>query len=197
MSGKDRMGGYTWWPSDYAMDEHVALMSYEQEGVYRKLLDYAWLHGSVPADLALMARLLGKGMTAKRLARLWPAIAPCWQEQDGRLTNGRLERERADLIAFRAERSAAGRRGAETTNSRWLRPGSADGSAAAQPRPPTPTPSPSPEGASKSLQHRGGDTPPKGGSRARTHKDELPGCDRPAHHSSPTPISDIIGRIAS
>lgn len=166
------MGGYTWWPADYLADEHVRAMSYEQEGVYRACLDLAWLHGSIPADLEALARVLGKGMSVKRLGRLWLGIAPCWQaDGSGRLVNGRLERERADLVAFRAERSASGRRG---NAKRWL----SDGSAMAQGSPPTPTPSPTPVGASKSLQHRGASQAPTDGSHGRTKNDELPGLGR-------------------
>ena len=34
---------YLWYPKDALTDEAFVLMSYEQQGVYRALLDYQWL----------------------------------------------------------------------------------------------------------------------------------------------------------
>lgn len=184
MSGKDRLGGYTWWPTDYQADEHVRMMTYEQEGIYRALLDHAWLHGSIPADMTTLVKLLGKGLSARRFAVLWPGIAPCWQPgADGRLVNGRLERERADLMAFRAERSESGRKGAASRRSaRAQRQAQPHTEPLAQPHaeyvPPTPTPSPTPiRRASESIAPSEGRAAPKSSSLARTNN-ELPGHDR-------------------
>lgn len=134
---QEKRPAYQWYPKDFGSDEHVRLMSYEQEGVYRALLDHAWLNGSIPADLPSIARMLSKGMTPKRLERLWPGIAPCWIEGDGRLTNGRQERQRAESTAHKIERAVSGTRGAAT---RWKKDGSAsdsaNGSATSQPMAP-------------------------------------------------------------
>ena len=147
MSGKRKLGGYTWWPTDYMADEHVALMTLEQEGIYRRLLDLAWLHGSIPADLPSLARLVGKGLSVARLTRLWPGIAPCWTERSGRLVNGRLERERADILAYADQQSALAHRRWQklgTDNGNATADTTADAKAHAVAMPPSPSPSPTP-----------------------------------------------------
>ena len=84
-----------WYGKDFYDDEHVKLMSLEQEGAYSRLLWHAWSHGSIPADLESIAKLFG--VPKARAAKIWPAIAPCWTPgADGRLVQKRLERERED-----------------------------------------------------------------------------------------------------
>lgn len=136
---QEKSPAYQWYPRDFQADEHVRLMTFEQRGIYRELLDHAWLHGSIPSDLTILSRLLGNGITPRRLGRLWPAIKPCWSGMEpGRLVNARQERDRAELNAFRVERSETGKRGADA---RWakdghrLTDGSANGSAIKQPMP--------------------------------------------------------------
>jgi uncharacterized protein YdaU (DUF1376 family) len=102
-----------WWPRDFAADEHVALMSLEAEGAYRRLLDHQWLHGSIPSDLPTLGKLC-KGTPAAKMRRLWVEIAPCFVAAgEGRLVNGRLERVRNEQESYREQKSAAGRASAE------------------------------------------------------------------------------------
>jgi hypothetical protein len=44
---KQKPPAYQWYPKDYESDEAVRLMTYEQEGIYRRLLDHQrapWQH---------------------------------------------------------------------------------------------------------------------------------------------------------
>jgi uncharacterized protein YdaU (DUF1376 family) len=104
-----------WWPRDFAADEHVLLMTMEAEGVYRRLLDHQWLHGSIPDDLDQLAALC-KQMPVKRFRALWLSVVPCFVpvvDQPGRLVNQRLERVRAEAEAYRAAKARGGRAGAD------------------------------------------------------------------------------------
>lgn len=103
---------YQWYPKDYELDEAVKLMSYEQEGIYRRLLDHQWLNGSLPADPKQIAKLVPK-VPAARFLKLWEGIAEKFNGTvPGRLTNGRLERQRQAAEAYRDGQSDAGKLGA-------------------------------------------------------------------------------------
>lgn len=70
--------------AEFYAREAVLLMSYEQQGVYLRLLSIAAANGSIPADVERIAQLLH--LPAKRFAaKVWPAIAACWQQQGDRL----------------------------------------------------------------------------------------------------------------
>lgn len=90
---------YQWYPSDFRSDENVMLMNFEQQGVYRFLLDHQWLHGSIPNNPSLLS-----GLTQINpeyfLANIWDKIAPCFIEKDGRLYNKRMEIERQKRVDF-------------------------------------------------------------------------------------------------
>jgi uncharacterized protein YdaU (DUF1376 family) len=109
---------YPWYPRDFAADEPVQLMSLAAEGAYRRLLDHQWLHGSVPGEMAQLARIC-KNITVREMQKIWPSIEGCFSRMDGqppRLQNRRLERVRTERQEFREKQSANGRRGAEA---RW------------------------------------------------------------------------------
>ena len=97
---------------DYEADEAVKLMTYEQEGIYHRLLDHQWLHGSIPADPKQIAMLVPK-VPPKRFLSLWPGIAGKFVEDGGRLVNRKLEKVRTATAAFKAAKAAAGRASAE------------------------------------------------------------------------------------
>lgn len=104
---------YQWYPKDYENDEAVKLMTYEQEGIYRRLLDHQALHGSIPALPAQIAMLVPK-VPLKRFLSLWPAIAGKFTEvAGGRLVNQKLERVKANTATYKAIKAAAGRASAE------------------------------------------------------------------------------------
>lgn len=106
---------FQFYPKDYQSDEHVMLMDLDQRGAYVDLLCHSWLHGSIPSDVSALARICRT--TPARMGRLWPGIAPCWKAlEDGRLVNGRQEREREAQATRREVAAVKGRKGAEK---RW------------------------------------------------------------------------------
>ena len=113
----DKRPAFQWYPKDYLTDENVVVMTLEEEGAYRRLIDYCWLHGSLPNDTERMAPLCKTDGT--RMAQLWPAIEPCFQQMNGdanRLVHPRLEKERKKQDEYREKKSRAGKAGADK---RW------------------------------------------------------------------------------
>jgi len=103
---------YQWYPKDYDTDEAVKLMTYEQEGIYRRLLDHQALHGSIPSDPTEIAKLVPK-ISVKRFLTLWPALAGKFPAIEERRVNQKLERVKADFAAFLARQSTAGKASAQ------------------------------------------------------------------------------------
>lgn len=102
---------------DWDTDERVLLMDEAEEGTFFRLLRHQWREGSVPADLATLARIVRVGLP--RMQRLWKAVGPCFEPHPtlaGRLVNSKTERVREQQKAYLNRRSSAGKRGAE---SRW------------------------------------------------------------------------------
>lgn len=130
MAEKQKPPAYQWYPKDYESDEAVRLMTYEQEGIYRRLLDHQALHGSIPADTSQIALLVPK-VPRQRFLKLWPLIASKFPAgDDGRLVNRRLERSQREYADYLAAKSDNGKKGAEK---RWHRHGAANGTAIATP----------------------------------------------------------------
>lgn len=114
---KQRAPSYPWYPRDFDMDEEVKLMTYEEEGVYRRLLDHQWFHGGVPCEIDLLARLVPK-LPAAKFKRLWPSMAAKFTAVEGRLVNRKLERVRIEIDGFKERQRQAGRHSAEVRRQR-------------------------------------------------------------------------------
>lgn len=115
------MGGHLAWFKIYAAetlsDERFSGWSVEERGAWFTLLLHAWREGSIPSDLAALARLLHVDAAAMRL--LWDAIGDRFvdhPDHPGRLTSPRLEKEREAGQEMLAKKAAAGKAGA---TSRW------------------------------------------------------------------------------
>lgn len=109
---RQKAPAYQWYPKDYETDEAVKLMSYEEEGIYRRLLDHQWLHGGIPSDPKQIAKLVSKVSAKRFLAVLWPSIKDKFQLVSGRLVNPRLERQRVEAESYHTTQSANGKSGA-------------------------------------------------------------------------------------
>ena len=124
------------------------MMSLEEEGAYCRLLWYCWQHGSVPSSPRLAARLIGKRCSV-RIARRVLAMFGV-PRGDGRVTNDRMEEERAKQEIWRqkssegGKRSALARKGASTTLARVV-PRVVEKCLEPNVNSPSPSPSPSTE----------------------------------------------------
>lgn len=108
-----KMAYMPWFPADFLAD--VLLLEDVEELMYRRLLDYQWLHGSVPRDPEKRAR--AARMPRKLADRCWEQVAGYFPDEGGEgLVNGRLEREREFSAEVATRRSEAARTANEA---RW------------------------------------------------------------------------------
>ena len=102
---------FQFYPADYASSQRVRLLTLEEEGAYINLLCSCWLHGSIPADPEMAARLVGKGCSTTLATTVLTMFVPSCEP--GRLVHDRLEAERSKQADWRAKSSAGGKKSAE------------------------------------------------------------------------------------
>ena len=84
---------FQWYPKDILSSVRVAEMSLAEEGAYRRLIDFCWLNGSIPADPIRASRVVGKGCTREIIEAVLPMFTPA-PDDPTRLVHDRLEEER-------------------------------------------------------------------------------------------------------
>lgn len=93
---------------EWLTDVRVRAMSLAARGAYIDLLCYQWENGTVPEDLARIARLIGA--TTAELEQVWPQLADRFPPmRGGGLQNPRLENERNASRRRRDSATTAGR----------------------------------------------------------------------------------------
>jgi len=102
---------FQFYPADYTSSQRVRLLTLEEEGAYINLLCSCWLHGSIPADPAMAARLVGKDCSATLATTVLTMFTP--SSQAGRMVHERLERERLKQSDWREKSASGGRKSAE------------------------------------------------------------------------------------
>lgn len=112
-NGRIKRPAYQWYVDEADGDEIFCLMTYEQQGLFRAMLDRQWKEGSLPADVNRLAGLFPK-ISRARFEAAWILISckfqPCGE---GRLINAKLkaqEEELNDWLLSQHERGAAGGR---------------------------------------------------------------------------------------
>lgn len=98
-----------WFFKDWLTSPDRFSMTYEQRGVYRDLLDFAWDQRGLPTDKEQLRAMLG--LDKRKFALVWPEVARHFTEQNGRLVNAKQERVRAEMDAYRERKREAGARG--------------------------------------------------------------------------------------
>lgn len=96
---------FQFYAAEYLADEHVQLMTLEEEGAYIRLLAFCWREGSIPSDLDALSRLC-KGASTTLLSKVVPRFNRS-VENGSRLVHARLETERKKQQEWR-EKSAQG-----------------------------------------------------------------------------------------
>jgi uncharacterized protein YdaU (DUF1376 family) len=102
---------FQFYPADYTSSQRVRLLTLEEEGAYINLLCSCWLHGSIPADPEMAARLIGKGCSTTLATTVLTMFTP--SSQAGRMVHERLERERLKQSDWREKSASGGRKSAE------------------------------------------------------------------------------------
>ena len=177
---------FQWYPKDYLTDLSIEVMTLEEEGAYRRLMDYEWLHTGLPNDMAQLAKLCR--ITEARFKKLWPALEPCFKpnRKGTRLIHPRLAAERRKQDLHHKQKSNAGKKGAAA------RHGDTSGTAKTKDKAGTATVLPVAESSSRALSSSSAsavkEKPPLGAKRKRPMPD---GWEPNAGHAE---IAEISGR---
>lgn len=107
---KIKSPAYQWYPKDIIGSQRVKLMSILQEGAYRIALDSCWLYGSLPNDPKLIAKIIGKGCTAKLASEIIHMFIKDPDDQT-RLISERQEVERNKQKEFGLKQKENGLKG--------------------------------------------------------------------------------------
>ncbi len=105
---------YPWCPRDFASDPAVIQMSDMEELLYRRLLDYQFLAGTVPDDVPSLAK--AARMSVVTVRRLWTCVSEQFPDDGNGRQNRRMERQRSATENHRQSKREAGRTGNEK---RW------------------------------------------------------------------------------
>lgn len=97
---------FQWYPKDILASARVQMMSLSEECAYRRLLDFCWINGSVPADAARAARLVGKGCTVE-VVKIALEMFETDPNDETKLIHDRLEVERIKQESNSKVRQAA------------------------------------------------------------------------------------------
>jgi len=99
---------YQWYPRDYIASTRVTMMSLPEEAIYRRLLDYCWLEGSIDANPERIQRLIGKEAKIDEINEVLTMFEP-HPEIENKLTHPRLDMQRKEMEANSKKRSKAAR----------------------------------------------------------------------------------------
>jgi uncharacterized protein YdaU (DUF1376 family) len=100
---------FPFYPKDWLGSASVSAMPLAAQGLYARLLSFAWLSDGLPADEDALRRLAS--VERVEWKRVWPLVAPLWEERDGRLYQGKQERVRQEQTAYTTAKSLAGQKG--------------------------------------------------------------------------------------
>lgn len=161
---RDSLAVLPWYPRDWRASEARAILSPLQRGIYRELLDSAWLSEdcSLPGEDRVLAALAGvDGRTWEREKAL--VLERFEAREDGRLQHRRLTFEHAKSVTLRERR----RHGATATNAARAN-AERHAERHAERTPPSPSPSPSPVTSTDTP------LPPKGERARKATKPRIP-----------------------
>lgn len=138
MAGAKKDPAFLFYATTWLQSVDVCSMTLEQQGAYVRLLCFAWLHGSIPADREELSGLVGLASDPSAFDRIWRGrLARVWVEMPGtpgRLINERQEHERAERAARAEEMRARGQAGGKQSAKQRASTGQADDQADRQPK---------------------------------------------------------------
>lgn len=100
---------FQFYPADYLSSRTIRRLTLEQRGAWLELICSEWLDGPLENDPVELARIIG--VSAKEFRRIWPGLDRCFDLENGRLVNPRLEREREAQEANRERWQRLGKAG--------------------------------------------------------------------------------------
>lgn len=109
---------YPMYVADWVRSETRIKLSSAGRGMFRELLDYCWIEGSLPNDVRALKSI--SGGTDKEFAAEWPVMERCFDVIGDRLHHWKVDEKRPDLVAHKQQRSSAGRASVEARRQRKL-----------------------------------------------------------------------------
>lgn len=107
---------FPFYPKDWLGSASVSSMPLAAQGLYARLLAFAWLSDGLPADDEALRRLAGVERAEWR--RVWPLVSSLWEARDGRLYQAKQERVRQEQTAYTEAKRKAGQKGGATRAAR-------------------------------------------------------------------------------
>lgn len=112
MNEKQKAPAFQFYPADYLQSLRVQMMTLEEEGAYIRLMSYCWKNESIPSDLELLARLVGKGASTTLLSNIVPMFNQDPKDPT-KLRHERLDKEREKQRLWREKSSEGGKKSAD------------------------------------------------------------------------------------
>ena len=137
---------YPWYIADWRESETRIRLSLPERALYRELLDYCYLEGSLPIEEIQLSRIAS--CTAAEIRRYLPAVQPLFYLEGERMLHSKVNEVRAKLAKYHEQKRHAGSASGRTRRERALERES-NGCSTGVPteREPSPTPAPTPSPA--------------------------------------------------
>jgi uncharacterized protein YdaU (DUF1376 family) len=139
---------YPWYIADWRESETRIRLSLPERALYRELLDYCYLEGSLPNEEIQLSRIAS--CTVAEVRRYLPAVQPLFYLEGERMLHSKVNEVRAKLAKYHEQKRHAGSASGRTRRERALERemnGRSTGVPTQDEPSPTPTPTPSPEPA--------------------------------------------------
>ncbi len=135
---------YPWYIADWRESETRIRLSLAERALYREMLDYCYLEGSLPSDPVQLSRICGCSVADVR--RHFEVVSSLFSKNGDRLTHSKVTEVRAKLDAYHKQKAHAGAASGRTRRQRAIERETNARSTADEPSP-TPAPEPTPEPA--------------------------------------------------
>lgn len=139
---------YPWYIADWRESETRISLSLAERGLYRELLDYCYLEGSLPKDQTRLSRLAG--CSPKEFAQSWGSVSKLFDEDGDRLTHRKVNEVKAKVLKYHEQKKHAGAASGRSRRERSLNVRSFVAQTRVEPAP-APAPSPTPSHETQTL----------------------------------------------
>ena len=103
---------YPWYVADWRGSETRLTLNSSAKYIFRELLDQMWIEGSIPHDIAAMARIAA--VELKEFKAAWPMLESKFLIEGGRVTHWRVLEKRPKLQGWANSRVKGGVTGGTT-----------------------------------------------------------------------------------
>lgn len=100
------LASYPWYIADWRESETRIVLTLPQRALYRELIDYCYLEGSVPVDPTQLSRIAACSIAEIR--RYMPAVESLFVSKEGRLYHAKVTEVRARLELYHEQKRHAG-----------------------------------------------------------------------------------------